>query len=121
HAQPPAQLAREVRCDAPRVRRRGAGRTRGEVALVSPTPSFPVGASSDRTAGVSSVAMAGEVSTKGRLEKAALRRMVRGFIVGPMRPPRPTTVEIDLAAAADNVRAVRRMVGPERKIYAVVK
>jgi alanine racemase len=38
-----------------------------------------------------------------------------------MRPPRPTTVEIDLAAAADNVRAVRRMVGPERKIYAVVK
>jgi alanine racemase len=36
-------------------------------------------------------------------------------------PPRPTTVEIDLDAAAANVRAVRRMVGPVRKIYAVVK
>jgi len=38
-----------------------------------------------------------------------------------MLPPRPTTVEIDLDAAATNVRAVRRMVGPQRKIYAVVK
>ena len=35
--------------------------------------------------------------------------------------PRPTILEIDLAAAAGNVRAVRRMVGPERTIYAVVK
>ncbi len=38
-----------------------------------------------------------------------------------MFPPRPTVVEIDLDAAAANVRAVRRMVGPQRKIYAVVK
>jgi alanine racemase len=36
-------------------------------------------------------------------------------------PPRPTTLEIDLAAAAANIRAVRRMVGPERKIFAVIK
>ena len=36
-------------------------------------------------------------------------------------PPRPTTVEIDLDAAAANVRAVRRLVGPRRRIYAVVK
>jgi alanine racemase len=35
--------------------------------------------------------------------------------------PRPTTLEIDLDAAAGNVRAVRRLVGPARKIYAVVK
>ena len=35
--------------------------------------------------------------------------------------PRPTTLEIDLGAAAGNVRAVRRMVGAGRKIYAVVK
>jgi alanine racemase len=38
-----------------------------------------------------------------------------------MRPPRPTTLEIDLDAAASNVRAVRRLVRPERKIFAVVK
>src|SRR5438094_6432114 len=36
-------------------------------------------------------------------------------------PPRPTTLEIDLDAAAANIRAVRRMVGPERKIFAVIK
>jgi alanine racemase len=36
-------------------------------------------------------------------------------------PPRPTTLEIDLDAAAGNIRAVRRLVGPQRKIYAVVK
>jgi len=30
------------------------------------------------------------------------------------RPPRPTTLEIDLDAAAGNVRAVRQLVGPER-------
>jgi alanine racemase len=36
-------------------------------------------------------------------------------------PPRPATFEIDLDAAADNVRAVRRLVGPERTIFAVVK
>ena len=35
--------------------------------------------------------------------------------------PRPTTLEIDLGAAAANVRAVRRLVGSERKIFAVVK
>lgn len=39
-----------------------------------------------------------------------------------MRAPlRPTTLEIDLDAAADNVRAVRRLVGPSRSIFAVVK
>jgi alanine racemase len=37
------------------------------------------------------------------------------------RPPRPTTLVIDLAAAAANVRAVRQMVGPGRRIFAVVK
>jgi len=35
--------------------------------------------------------------------------------------PRPTVFEVDLDAAARNIRAVRRLVGPERKIYAVVK
>jgi alanine racemase len=38
-----------------------------------------------------------------------------------MRPPRPTTLEIDLDAAVSNIRAVRRLVGAERKIFAVVK
>jgi alanine racemase len=37
------------------------------------------------------------------------------------RPPRPTILEVDLDAAAANVRAVRQMVGSERKIFAVVK
>ena len=36
-------------------------------------------------------------------------------------PARPTMLEIDLDAAAHNVRAVRQLVGPERKIFAVVK
>ena len=36
-------------------------------------------------------------------------------------PLRPTTLEIDLDAAADNLRAVRGLVGPERSIFAVVK
>ena len=38
-----------------------------------------------------------------------------------MRPLRPTTLEIDLDAAASNIRAVRRLVGAERKIFAVIK
>src|SRR5262245_44752929 len=38
-----------------------------------------------------------------------------------MRLPRPTALEIDLDAAASNLRAVRRLVGPQRKIFAVVK
>ena len=38
-----------------------------------------------------------------------------------MIPPRPTTFEIDLDAAADNLRAVRGLVGPARKLFAVVK
>src|SRR5262245_64032073 len=38
-----------------------------------------------------------------------------------LRPPRPTMLEIDLDAAAANVRAVRQLVGRERKIFAVVK
>jgi alanine racemase len=37
------------------------------------------------------------------------------------RPLRPTALEIDLDAAAGNIRAVRQLVGPERKIFAVVK
>jgi len=36
-------------------------------------------------------------------------------------PLRPTVLEIDLDAAADNLRAVRRLVGAERKIFAVIK
>ena len=36
-------------------------------------------------------------------------------------PARPTILEVDLGAAAHNVRAVRRLVGPERKIFAVIK
>lgn len=44
------------------------------------------------------------------------------MITGPVAcPPRPTVVEIDLDAAAANVRAVRRLVGAGRKIFAVVK
>jgi alanine racemase len=37
------------------------------------------------------------------------------------RPLRPTVLQVDLAAAAANVRAVRQLVGPDRKIFAVVK
>jgi len=36
-------------------------------------------------------------------------------------PLRPTTLEIDLDAAAHNLQAVRRLVGPDRRIFAVVK
>jgi len=36
-------------------------------------------------------------------------------------PARPTLLEIDLDAAAHNVRAIREMVGPERKVFAVIK
>ena len=36
-------------------------------------------------------------------------------------PLRPTTLEIDLDAAAHNLRAVRGLVGPSRSIFAVVK
>jgi alanine racemase len=36
-------------------------------------------------------------------------------------PLRPTTLEIDLDAAAGNLRAVRGLVGPSRSIFAVVK
>jgi alanine racemase len=36
-------------------------------------------------------------------------------------PLRPNTLTIDLDAAAHNVRAVRGLVGPERKLFAVVK
>src|SRR5262250_2764413 len=34
---------------------------------------------------------------------------------------RPTALEIDLDAAAANLRAVRGLVGPARKIFAVIK
>ena len=36
-------------------------------------------------------------------------------------PLRPTTLQVDLDAAAENLRAVRGLVGPSRKIFAVVK
>jgi alanine racemase len=36
-------------------------------------------------------------------------------------PLRPTILEVDLDAAAENIRAVRRLVGPERALFAVVK
>jgi alanine racemase len=36
-------------------------------------------------------------------------------------PLRPAWFELDLTAAADNLRVVRRLVGPARKIFAVVK
>ena len=36
-------------------------------------------------------------------------------------PLRPTTLEVDLDAAAENVRAVRRLVGAGRRLFAVVK
>jgi alanine racemase len=36
-------------------------------------------------------------------------------------PLRPAALEVDLDAAADNLRAVRRLVGPARKVFAVVK
>ena len=38
-----------------------------------------------------------------------------------MRLLRPTWFEIDLDAAAENLRTVRRLVGPDRKIFAVLK
>jgi alanine racemase len=38
-----------------------------------------------------------------------------------MRLYRPTWFEIDLDAAAENLRTARRLVGPERKLFAVVK
>lgn len=37
------------------------------------------------------------------------------------RPLRPNILEIDLDCAAANIRAVRQLVGPERKVFAVVK
>lgn len=37
------------------------------------------------------------------------------------RPLRPNILEVDLDAAAENMLAVRKLVGPERKIFAVVK
>ncbi len=36
-------------------------------------------------------------------------------------PARPTMLEVDLDAAAHNVRAVRQLVGPGRKVFAVIK
>src|SRR6266436_3398304 len=36
-------------------------------------------------------------------------------------PARPTLLEVDLDAAAHNIRAVRELVGPERKVFAVIK
>jgi alanine racemase len=36
-------------------------------------------------------------------------------------PLRPTTLEVDLDAAAHNLGAVRRLVGPDRRVFAVVK
>jgi len=42
-------------------------------------------------------------------------------MTSPTGPLRPTTLEVDLDAAAANVRAVRRLVGAERALFAVVK
>jgi len=39
----------------------------------------------------------------------------------PHHPLRPNVLEIDLGAAEANIRAVRKLVGPARKIFAVVK
>lgn len=39
----------------------------------------------------------------------------------PSATPRPTWLEIDLAALAANVAALRRRIGPDRILYAVVK
>jgi len=36
-------------------------------------------------------------------------------------PLRPSVLEVDLDAAAENLRAVRTLVGPDRRIFAVVK
>ena len=36
-------------------------------------------------------------------------------------PLRPNVLEIDLDAAVHNVRAVRRLIGPDRTLFAVVK
>ncbi len=36
-------------------------------------------------------------------------------------PARPTLLEVDLDAAAHNIRAVRELVGAERKVFAVIK
>src|SRR5438128_9816816 len=36
-------------------------------------------------------------------------------------PARPTMLEVDLDAAAHNIRAVRELVGAKRKIFAVIK
>ena len=48
-----------------------------------------------------------------------------GAAAGPERvvahPLRPTWLEIDMAALAGNVRALRRRIGPRRLLYAVVK
>src|SRR5262245_15566264 len=102
------------------------GVTSRKLPWLRPIRSLPVGASSDRTAGVISVAMAPDVSTNGALPLC--RAGASGYSSSeepPMtvtsRPPRPTILEIDLDAAAGNVRAVRQLVGPERKIFAVIK
>jgi len=42
-------------------------------------------------------------------------------VIEAVVPLRPTVLEIDVDAAAHNVRAVRRLVGPERRVFAVVK
>jgi len=42
-------------------------------------------------------------------------------VIEAVVPLRPTVLEIDVDAAAHNVRAVRQLVGPERRVFAVVK
>jgi alanine racemase len=39
----------------------------------------------------------------------------------PTSPLRPNAFTVDLDAAAHNIRAVRRLVGPERRLFAVIK
>lgn len=40
---------------------------------------------------------------------------------GPSAPLRPNALQVDLGAAAHNARAVRGLIGPERRLFAVVK
>jgi alanine racemase len=47
--------------------------------------------------------------------------LVENVLPSSVRLLRPTWFEIDLDAAIENLRTVRRLVGPERKIFAVVK
>src|SRR5262245_44053428 len=66
----------------------------------------------------------------GHARRVASRAIIPGILrwrrthmtaSSPPRLPRPTVLQIDLDAAAANIQAVRQLVGPGRKIFAVVK